>query len=584
MTVPADSVLTTAAAAVAQSARSAARRPPYLGYVGPAAIGLRDYGLPGRDDVLDLGEAELYRNPQSPEDMVRRGSALALFIACTGATVEEIPEITYDPKQSLRDWIYLPGDGMVAARTVPLPELAAIALRHYRKVADKITKCDRLFVNCDGNPLTVGAIRAQFNRVGQRIGIAGVRVPTSLRQAYIAWLDAAPQTEVAAYLRGYNFTDEIPPAEPLPSARRDLVWTYHPLGKLDREILRWQGAVARRAAANPMRELTPATKKAFAAAKKGSGRGYAYPNELKAAVRDAVASGHEPKAVLANYGVSPQVLYDYVPKARKDELAPYEDAVRAKLEGPRPPSCKALRAWLDAEHGVFASLEKWRLKLKEWGLFHLTGRESPSVVDPYLDDIRATIPDGGVADLPLVVRLLANKGVILSYSGLRAVLHNRGIPLSTTPVVAFDGKVEVDVRAWISVYPEPSIETICKRLEDQHGIRLSPYQVSKRIKAMGVEKAWAGSASSAVAALGPYVPAIKTYVVANPTETWAAVADWARAEFDIKVKEHSLVVCMHRNGINKMVLAASARKSQQTTGGAVDDEAEGAIGQPSGPD
>jgi hypothetical protein len=582
VTVSADPVRSTDAAAVAHPARSAARRPPYLGYVGPAAVGLRDGGLPGRDDVLDFGEDELYRNPKSPEDMVRRGSALALLMACTGATVEEIPLITYDPKQPLRDWIYLPGDGLVAARTVPLPELAAIALRLYRKVADKITKCDRLFVNCDGNPLTVNAIRAQFNRVGQRIGIAGARVPTSLRQAYIAWLDAAPQTAVAAYLRGYNFAAQIPPAEPLPSARRDLVCTYHPLGKLDREMLRWRGPVARRDAAHPMPELMPSTKKAFAAAKKGSGRGYAYPKELKAAVRDAVASGHEPKAVFANYGVSPQVLLDYVPKARKDELAPYEDAVRAKIEGPRPPSCKALRAWLDAEHGVLASLEKWRLKLKEWGLFHMTGRESPSVVDPYLDEIRATIPDGGVADLPLVVRLLAKKGVTLSDSGLRAILHRRGIPLSTIPVVAFNAKVEVDVRAWISIYPVPSIEVICKRLEDQHGLRMSPAQVSARIKAMGVEKARAGRMSSPVAALAPYVAAIETYVVANPTETWTAIADWARAEFDIELKERTLFTCMHRNGINKMVLAAGARKSQQEAA-VSEDTAVVAIGQPSGP-
>jgi hypothetical protein len=579
VTVSADPVRSTDAAAVAHPARSAARRPPYLGYAGPAAVGLRDGGLPGRDDVLDFGEDKLYRNPKSPEDMVRRGSALALFIACTGATVEEIPLITYDPEQPLRDWIYLPGDGLVAARTVPLPELAAIALRHYREVADKITKCDRLFVNCDGNPLTVKTIRAQFNRVGQRIGIAGGRVPTSLRHAYIAWLDAAPQTEVAAYLRGYNFVDQIPPTEPLPSARRDLVWTYHPLGRLDREMLRWQGAVARRDAAHPMPELTPAAKKAFAAAKKRKGH-KVYPNELKAAVRDAIASGHEPKAVLANYGVSPKTLHDYVRRPRINPLAAFEDVIRAKLDGPATPTGEALLAWLKKEHGVVVKLWKLREQLGLWGLKGKLGGMRPSLVDPYLEEIRATVPEGGVADLDLVVRLLAKKGIILSDSGLRSILHRRGIPLSTIPVVAFDGKVEVDVRAWISIYPAPSLETICQRLEDRHGLRMSPAQVSARIKAMGVKKAWAGRAWSAFAALAPHVPAIKTYVVANPTEAWAAIADWARAKFDIELKERTLIECMHRNGINKMDLAAAARKSQQASG-AVQDAAEGATGQAS---
>jgi transposase len=582
VTVSAGPVRSTDAAAVAHPARpAAARRPPYLGYVGPAAVGLRDEGLPGRDDVLDFGEDELYRNPKSPEDMVRRGSALALFIACTGATVEEIPLITYDPKRPPRGWIYLPGDGLVAARTVPLPELAAIALRHYRVVADKITKCDRLFVNCDGNPLTVKTIRAQFNRVGHRIGIAGARVPTSLRQAYIAWLDAAPQTEVAAYLRGYNFVDQIPPEEPLPSARRDLVWTYHPLGKLDREMLRWQGAVARRDAAHPMPELTPTTKKAFAAAKKRKGH-KAYPNELKAAVRGAIALGHEPKAVLANYGVSPKTLHDYVPRQKMNPLAAFEDVIRAKLEAPRTPTGEALLAWLEKEHDLVVSLWKLREQLKIWGFKGKLGGKRSSLVDSHLGDIRATIPEGGVADLDIVVELLAKKGVTLSDSGLRAALHRCGIPLSTTPVVAFDGKVEVDVRAWISIYPVPSLKTICKRLEDQHGLRMSPAQVSARIKAMGVEKAKAANASCAVFALGPHVPAIKSYIVANPTESWAAIADWARANLGIELEERTLVACMHQNGINKMVLAAAARKSQQISG-AVEDTAEGAIG-PSEPD
>lgn len=578
MSARADEVLTTDAAAVAHPARSAARRPPYAGYVGAAAVGLRDHGLPGRDDVLDLGEAELYRNPWSPADMVLRGSALALFIACTGATVEEIPKITYDPERPLRDWIDLPGDDLVAARTVPLPELAAIALRIYRKLADKITKCDRLFVDCDGRPLTTNAIRAQFNRVGQRIGIAGARVPTSLRQAYIAWLDASPDTATAAYLRGYNFgLCGRPDQDPTPSAKRALVATYHPLGKLDREMLRWRGPVARRDAARPMRELSADTRKARTAAKRQRA---AYPKELKEAVRDAIASGHEPKAVFDNYGVSFRVLFDYVPRPKRDPLAAQKDAIRAKFEGPRAPSCKALRAWLAAEHGIVVSLWKLRQRLKDWGILHLVGRESSKLVDPYLNEIRATIPEGGVADLKLIVRLLAEKGVTIGIGGLRASLHARDVPLPTVPTVAFSSDVEVDVRAWISIYPPPSLKTLSKRLENVHGVHMSPYKVSARVKAMGIGKARAPRASSAVAAVGPHLSAIKAYVIAQPTATWATVADWAVAELGLAIKERCLIRCMHRLGVNKMALAASARKSPHVPDKDADDAAKRVPEQP----
>ena len=98
------------------------------------------------------------------------------------------------------------------------------------------------------------------------------------------------------------------------------------------------------------------------------------------------------------------------------------------------------------------------------------------LVDPYLDEIRATIPEGGVADLKLIVRLLAEKGVTIGIGGLRASLHARDVPLPTVPTVAFSSEVEVDVRSWISVYPPPSLKELCKRIEDKHGVRMSPHR------------------------------------------------------------------------------------------------------------
>ncbi|MGJ4941442.1 hypothetical protein ACQR1W_12785 [Bradyrhizobium sp. HKCCYLS1011] len=547
--------------AVAPSARPAARHPPYRGYVGPAAVGLRDAGLAGRDDVLDLGEAELYRNPRSPEDLVPRGPALALFVACTGATVEELPEITYDPERPLRDWIDLPGDGLVAARTVPLPELAAIALRNYRRLADKITTCDRLFVDSDGGPTSRLSIRKQFTVVGERIGIAGARLLTALHHAYIAWTDASPDKDTAAYLRGYGFAHRTPPDRiPSPSNRKKLIEAHHPLGKLDRDMLRWQGAVARRDAAHPLRELSAATKKALAEAKRAR---TSYPDELKEAVREALASGREPKAVYAHYGVSFRILYDYVPRARKNPLAafePLEAVIRAKLEGPRTTTGEDMVAWLESEHGLVVPEWKLRRQLKEWGLAGRLRRARPSVVDPHLDEIRATIPDGGVADLDLVAGLLVEKGVTITTEALRSSLRARGIPLATVPTVAFTLEVEIDVRAWISVYPPPSLETICRRLEAEHRISMSPHQVSARIKAMGVVKA-PGRASPELRAIGPYLPEIKAHAIANPTKTWAAIAAWARAEFDVAIEARTLQPCMVRLGVNKRGLAGEARKS-----------------------
>lgn len=539
--------LTKDGAAVALIARTAAPRTQYHGFVGEAAVGLRDGGLPTPEDALDLGETELYRNPRIRDHHVLRGPALARFFACTGASLKEAVAITYDPKRPLRDWIDLPGDGVVAARTVPLPELAAIPMRLYRKMADGISTCNRLFVDPDGGPTTKDNIRAQFASVGNRIGVDGACVPAALRQAHIGWLDASPDKETAAYLRGYAFSGWTAPPKPSASAMRDLISTYHPLGKLERETLRRPGPVARRDAANPLRALSVDTRKALAAAKRRAKHERyraGYPKEVKKAVLEGLAAGYEPKTVYAHYGVTSGLLNDYVPKPRPDPLAAHEDAIRALLTGPKPPTSAKLLAWLEAEHRVVVHLHTLHKRLRAWGLTDQLARTPWSVVEPHLEAIRATIPDGGVVDLKATVSMLAWKGVTIGVEGLRHALRDRGFPLPAPMVAVFSPEVEADVRRWVAAIPTPSQETICARLKEAHGLDMTPAMVAARLKPIG-GKARAPAAN----AIGPRMPAIAAYVAAHRTETVPEVMAWAGAELNLVVDEHAFRKHLRQSGI-----------------------------------
>ena len=104
------------------------------------------------------------------------------------------------------------------------------------------------------------------------------------------------------------------------------------------------------------------------------------------------------------------------------------------------------------------------------------------------------------------------------------------------------------------------------------------------MKAMGVNKARAARATSALTALGPHLPAVKAYVIAHPTATWEAITDWVNGGFGLAIKQRRLIECMHRMGVNKMALAASARKSPHVPDKDADDAAKCVPEQPACPD
>lgn len=555
--------LTTGATAPVITAAGPRTSPRWLyhGFVGTAAPGLRDEGLPEPKDVLDLAEPELYRTPKASEHQILRGAALDLFFACTGASMLEAAAVAYNPDRPLRGWIDLPGDGIVAPRTVPLPEIAAMAIRSYRKLADKISTCDRLFVDNDGGPMDRNSARFQFARLGERIGIDdGGKIPARLRQAYIAWLDASPDTATAAYLRGYNIaawnrTDDVP----APSKRIALVEKYHPLGKLDREMLRREGPVARFMAAHPLRVLSPEGKKATAKAKataKGPCRHLPYPQEVKDTVREAIDAGHDPKTVFAHYGVPADILHKpavykkRAPVPWPDPLAAQEDAIRSRLEGPEPPTSRALLAWLEAEHGVVVHLQTLLKRVKKLGLTKRLSRKlhsgKASAIDPFLDQIRTTLGEDGIADLDVVVALLAARGVAITKGGARYSLRARGIATATMPAPGFPPAIEADVLEWIATDQPPSIDEIRTRIERTHGLSMTHSMVSMRVKGLG------GKARASMrSAVGPHLEQIKAYVLANPTTTWAAVVAWVYAKFGLVIGEATLVTHMTRLGVEK---------------------------------
>lgn len=525
-------------------------RPSYVGYVGPAAMNLRGDGLPILEDLLDLSEDKLWLNPWSTEASMRRGPALALFFACTGASILEATEIVYDPDKPLRGWIDLPGDGKTAPRRVPLPELAAMAIRHYREAFKTAPACDKLFLSDTGGPLDDAALCSTFAGLGERIGIDGGALPARLRHAYIAWTDRSPDTETAYYCRGFDMPKwKRPEDKPSAQAKQDLIKSFHPLGNHKREWLHWEGAVARRDREHPLDELSAADKKELARAR-AAHYSAAYPKALKVAVRKAIDAGYDPKEVRRHYGVTEGFTKIRQPHPRPDRLAPVEDLIKAKLESSTPPSSEELLEWLRDEHHIVVHHHTLVKRVKKLGLVKRLGRRTGwtrSVIDPHVDEIRALVGDAGVADLKLVGKWLRDeKGIELTQDGLRFALRARGIPVRRKQPIEFPPAAEADVRAWIALDPAPSMNEICRRLKQFHDIDMTHAMVMIRVKALGGKPA-----APMPSSLESHLPAIRAYLEANSGTTWTALAVWVWKEFKICAANLTLSNGMRRLGYSK---------------------------------
>ncbi|WP_354115536.1 hypothetical protein [Bradyrhizobium sp. LA7.1] len=327
--------------------------------------------LPRRGDLLDLNETALWRNPWISEMEARRGKALALFFACTGAGCAEARSLTYDPRQPPAEWLDLPGQDLVRPRRVWLPKIVAMAIRHYREEADKITSCDRLFVDGRGNPICQTVINVQFRRLGARIGVDARKLASRLGDAYVAWVRSSEDQLTALYLAGSLKLDETQRQAVLPSAKKKLIEDVHPLGKLDRDMVRWEGAVARHQRTHPLRVLSTEAKAELKKAREKlrvTGRHEAYPQELRTAVREALAAGWDPVVVSRHYGVTKSFERIRGKPQLFNKLDGKEDAIRALFAGSIAPTFVEVSAFVSESLGLHACHPTVLAKLRSMGL------------------------------------------------------------------------------------------------------------------------------------------------------------------------------------------------------------------------
>ncbi|MDF0498255.1 hypothetical protein [Bradyrhizobium yuanmingense] len=591
----------------------------YIGFVGPAAIGLRTDGLPSKVDLLDLSEVDLFRGPYKDDHFAFRGPAIALFFACTGASLIEARDIVYDPSKPIRAWIDLPGEGRVSPRTVPLPELAAVAIRRYREAIKDVARCDRLFVGRDGGLMGTCSIRDQFINLGRRIGIDGTRLASRLRHAYLAWITSSPDVRTATYLRGRPAPEWLEMGEePSADQKRALIENFHPLGRFDRSMLRWEGAVGRRDRVQPLRELSAAEKKEIRQARY---KRTPLPQFLVDAVREAIDAGHQRDAVYAHFGVSSELKRR--PNKAFDLLDSHQDAIRAKLEGDNPPGVVALRKWFKSDHGISVGAATMLRYIEKMGLAHRLPKKvkqslGESRIDPYLDEIRAMIPADGTVNVEAVRTMLATKGIKLGNGGVRSSLQSRGILAIKKGPVGFSGVVRDDVKSWMEKHAGVSAMEVGRRLEELHGIRMSAFKVRRRMREIGdikppappeltetAEKdvrSWMAEnpAPSVIeicrrlkrvhdiymthahvskklskigpkapapmsSPLDPHIPAIRAQLEANPNLTWAQTVAWAVRELNVAVAEVTLIRQMRKAGFEKPDCARQKRVSLRPT-------------------
>jgi hypothetical protein len=289
-------------------------RPPDLedGYFGPAAQGFADGRLPSRADILDLFEPALWRNARKSNAYDLRGPAFCALFVCTGANLGEAVRMRCGQWLPLgRRAVDLGGNNVnLKPRTVPLVSIAHDVIARYDSAVQRASGCDAFFVDNRGKGTTLVNVQEQFRCMAQRVGLDGRALPARLRGLFLSYLEDWPDKVARFTLAGWHERHRISEDERTPSPnfaeKLAILERVLPIGRADREMLKWRGAVERAFPDPHFPELSAEAR--YVLDEIRAGRTKCHPAEVRAAVREAIASGKRQAEVCEHYGLGKQAV------------------------------------------------------------------------------------------------------------------------------------------------------------------------------------------------------------------------------------------------------------------------------------
>ncbi|WP_298372351.1 hypothetical protein [uncultured Bradyrhizobium sp.] len=331
-----------------------------------------------------------------------------------------------------RDQVELSGGHHRASRTSPVMAIAKVVIDRYHKAAKRQAGVDHLFVSRNGRPIDVNGILQQLNWLARSGGLPCKSLGMALQHAFEGWAKAGGEAMERA-LTGClqrSWMEPVPPLELLD--KQSFLAEAHPLGRFDREMLKWVGPAARlhpdphfpRLSREARRDLEPAL----------NIPGSSYPLELREAVNSALSLGKHPNDIATHYGISTKYVLDLRDGNASQastlltlRTVSVQKILAARLRAAPGSKASDLQAWMHDEHGVAltrASISKFAKK-RNIDLPPTPRGRHLRRYEPLLREELTRNPDQDT--LALATWLRREHGIVARDSAIYQFLRKRGV-------------------------------------------------------------------------------------------------------------------------------------------------------------
>ncbi|UWU76599.1 hypothetical protein N2603_43215 [Bradyrhizobium huanghuaihaiense] len=470
---------------------------PLTGLIAPHFIRT---GIFAKEDLLDLFDPVIWRQPGTEEAIGLRGPALCAMIVCCGATMAEITRIECSQwLNGHQDEVELSGGHHRAPRTMPVLAIAKVVIERYRKAAKRRAGVDHLFVDRNGNPIIVNGILGQFAWMTKNHGFPCKSLGMALHQAFEGWARSGEDIMARALTgRLQRFWMEPDPPTDL-RAKLCFLEETHPVGKFDRGMLKWPGPAARLHADPHFPRLSREARNDLDAALKVPGT--SYPLELRQAVQTALSSGKKPKEIAAHYGINTKYIYD----VRDGNSSAASTLLTLRTVSVQKILAARMRAAPDSDGG---DLQAWMLK---------------------------------------------EHGVALTRSSIRKFATKEDIKLPTAPRGPNLAKYEPLLREKLSQNPDHDAFALATLLRSEHGVAVSDTAIQKFLRKLDLIKPQQHLLVGHEYALGEFFKV-------RPAATYKEIVVWLRDERGVLANTDELLRAMKQAGIRRPSFRPRRRK------------------------
>jgi hypothetical protein len=549
------------------AARKDTARPPYSGprrggvpkglhpLKGLVAPNYVSTGVFLKPDLLDLLDPATWRHSHTKNCQDLRGAALCAMIVCCGATLCELPRIKCSNwLPGNRDEVELSGAGGLKnqPRTIPVLAFAKFVIDRYSRNVKRAPGVTHLFVDNEGMPTTACALMAQFKWMTRSNGLPVDSLINALHNAFERWA----KTDEGPMMRALTGRRKRKWLAPDPAfsidEKRKAIENVHPLGKTDREMLRWKGPYARRYPNPHFPALSREARTEYEFALKTRG-GTTYGVELRDAVRAALDSGKLVSEVAAHYGMN----VSYVQEARDGTIGKAAATMRNRrlqlsllqwLQSGSPRHVEEVRRWAMTEHGIDLSQQNVRKLARKHGVKLI--RPPPSWVLVHGEALLSRMQQE-FAPSALEVKEWASKErhVDLTLRQICGLAAAHGVTLAH-PLNAYKEALLAHAHAM----PDKNAAQMATWLLGEKGVETTGEVLENFLVARG----WTKPAKSI---LNGHTQAARDLVAGNPNITYREIQAWL-ADRGVNASTVSIIYAMKKAGIEKVSQSMSAKKAR----------------------